>query len=50
MQSRCMCMLGNDIGVEGGQVLIPALEDLGQLELLGLDGLLITGASTVFVK
>ena len=43
-------MLGNDIGVEGGQVLIPALENLGQLEFLRLSGLLITGASTVFVK
>ena len=43
-------MLGNDIGVEGGQVLIPALENLGQLEILSLGGLFITGASTVFVK
>ena len=50
MQSRCVCMLGNDIGVEGGQVLIPALENLGQLEVLDLGGLFITGASTVFVK
>ena len=50
MQSRCVCMLGNDIGVEGGQVLIPALENLGQLEELYLEGLFITGASTVFVK
>ena len=50
MQSRCVCMLGNDIGVEGGQVLIPALENLGQLEILGLYGLFIIGPSIVFVK
>ena len=50
MQSRCVCMLGNDIGVEGGQVLIPALENLGQLELLSLSGLFVIGASIVFVK
>ena len=50
MQPRCVCMLDNNIGVEGAQVLIPALENLGQLEVLDLGGLFITGASTVFVK
>ena len=43
-------MLDNNIGVEGAQVLIPALENLGQLEILSLYGLFIIGPSIVFVK
>ena len=43
-------MLDNNIGVEGAQVLIPALENLGQLKILSLNGLFIIGLSIVFVK
>ena len=43
-------MLDNNIGVEGAQVLIPALENLGQLEILYLARLFIIGPSIVFVK
>ena len=50
MQSRCVCMVDNNIGVAGAQVLIPALENLGQLEKFGLGGLFIIGPSMVFVK
>ena len=50
MQSRCVCMVDNNIGVAGAQVLIPALENLGQLEQFGFGGLFIIGPSMVFVK